>query len=344
MESATLDDLMAMNEQLAALLAAGVPVDVGLGGRYTPEVLEKINAAVARGVSRGASLAEAVESNRAAAPPAYLRTVELAIRSGDFPAALAGSTQVADLLNDSRNTVRLALFYPLVLCCVAYVGLVGLCLFLVPVLEGVAGEFRAKPGRGLGTLQALRDTLPIWVAIPPAALVLLFGWRRYRIRHAQLSSRVARSIAWLPGMSRAIDDERRAIFAGLLSKLLAEGMPFGEALPLAADACGDAKLSATAQELAAELELGRLPSDASRESLAFPPFLRWALWHAEESVGRVGALAMAADLYAAAARRRTARLGAVLPVLACVFLGGGVTLLYGLALFVPVVEMLRSVS
>jgi type IV pilus assembly protein PilC len=344
MEQATLDDLMDMNEQLAALVAAGVPIDVGLASRPTPETLEKFNAALARGVSRGATLAEAVEGSRSAAPPTYLRTVQLAIRGGDFPAALAGSTQVAGLADESRSTIRLALFYPLILCLLAYVGLVGLCLYFVPTLEDMAEEFRVKPGPGLAVLQALRDSLPVWVWIPPVVLLLLFGWRRLWGLRAASSGRVAAWMSWLPGMSRAIADERCASLAASLSRLQLAGVPLDEALPLAAGACGDAGLIAGARALAEGLKTGQLPGDESRAAIVFPPFLRWALWHADESVGRGRALEIAADIYQKSAERRTARLRLLLPVVACAFLGGGVTLLYGLALFVPVVELLRSIS
>jgi general secretion pathway protein F len=344
MEPATLDDLMAMNEQLAALAAAGVPVDVGLGSREIPDTLERLNFAVARGLSRGASLPEALEANRPVAPAAYIRTVQLAVRDGDFPAALAGATQVAELVDESRSTFRLAMWYPLIVCCVAYVGLVGLCLILVPVLEGMAEEFRTQPGPALRVLQSLRDTLPIWVAIPPILLAAWLAWRQVRGRRAHASGRVPFWLAWLPGMSRAIREERCANLAARLSTLLAEGVPMNEALPLAAEAFGDATLIAASQELTAGLTANQLPPDSGRAALSFPPFLRWALWHAEESVGRARALAIAAELYQAAAQRRMARLRVVLPLATCVLVGGGATLLYGLALFVPVVEMLRSVS
>ena len=54
----TLDDFVAWNDQLAALVQAGVPLDFGLGasGADLTESLKRINAAVARRVSRGESL------------------------------------------------------------------------------------------------------------------------------------------------------------------------------------------------------------------------------------------------------------------------------------------------
>jgi type II secretory pathway component PulF len=344
METPTLDDFMAMNEQLAALASAGVPVDVGLGNRDTVKTLERINAAVARGVSRGATLAEALEATRNTAPPSYMRMMQLAIRSEDLPAALAGATQVAKRVDHSRDTFRLALFYPLFVCLLAYAGLVGLCLYFVPIMGDMVAVFRTKPGPGLRVLQELTATLPVWVGIPPLAFILYFGWRWFRGRRANSAGRVGIALASLPGVSRTIADERRAKFAGLMFALVTKGIPIDEALPLAAGTCGDVGLNAGAHELAAGLRSGKPPSDTSPAAMRFPPFLRWALWHAEASIGRARALEMAAGLYEESARRRTARLRVLLPVLACVLVAGGATLVYALALFVPVVEMLRSLS
>jgi hypothetical protein len=53
---------------------------------------------------------------------------------------------------------------------------------------------------------------------------------------------------------------------------------------------------------------------------------------------------MAASFYRESADRQVKRLQTVAPLLACIFVAGGATLLYGLALFVPIVQMLRSLA
>ena len=53
---------------------------------------------------------------------------------------------------------------------------------------------------------------------------------------------------------------------------------------------------------------------------------------------------MAANTYRDAAQRRIERLRVTAPIVTCVVIGGGVTLLYGLALFVPVAQMLRGLA
>jgi hypothetical protein len=113
---------------------------------------------------------------------------------------------------------------------------------------------------------------------------------------------------------------------------------------IAGDAANDPSLRAGAHLLAEDVACGALPSESGRAASLFPPFLRWVLWHADETTGRSRALRIATRLYSEAADRRAERLRTLAPIVLLVCLGGTVTLLYGLALFAPFVELLRSLA
>jgi hypothetical protein len=126
--------------------------------------------------------------------------------------------------------------------------------------------------------------------------------------------------------------------------MLERGIPLAEGLQLAGAASGNAVLQGSAAALATAVAQDTLPPDDGPVAQRFPPFLRWALWHAEATVGRERALRMAGRIYREAADRRIQRMRMAFPVVVLVILGGGATLLYGLALFVPVVELLRALA
>ena len=99
METATLQDFEALNAQLAALVGAGIPLDVGLSQREIPAVqeLERINAVVARRVARTASVMPNPLSNTC--PPHRTMRDQPDIETGGGPAeqgyrAKAGSNPV----------------------------------------------------------------------------------------------------------------------------------------------------------------------------------------------------------------------------------------------------------
>ena len=347
METTTLDDFVAWNDQLAALVQAGVPLDLGLGtsGTDLAESLKRINATVSRRVGRGESLGEAIEDDEQSVPASYRSLVELGLRSGNLATAIDGSNRVAKSIDDSRYAIRSSFIYPLIVCSLAFVGLIAFCLFLVPKLDAMYVSLHIRPRSGLRIMQFLRETLPYWVAVPPLALLWLIArlWRTAPTS-ATLRDRRSNILAWLPGWSRAAFQERCASFAEALATLIESNAPLEEALPLAAGACGDSQLLDAAKSLAAAFAHGGVPGDDNAAAKQFPPFLRWALLHSEATTGRARALRMAADIYRQAAKRREERLRIVAPMVVCVVLGGGVTLLYGLSLFVPVVQLLRAMA
>ena len=347
MDSASLDDIIAFNEQLAALAEAGIPLDVALDGRHgsAAKVLKRIQSTVVRRINRGESLDEALEGDEEDVPASYRSLLQLGIRSGDFSEALDGSSRVAESLVESRHALASAFVYPLILCALAYIGLIGFCLYLVPVWQGMYQSASLSPGPWLRILQTVKDTLPYWVAVPPVLLILsLMAWRRKALHSATSDPRSGRRVSWLPGATQALFQQRCAHFAASLRELLEAGTPLDTAVRIAGDASNDANLRAGSHLLADDVACGGLPSDDSRAASLFPPFLRWAVWHADETTGRSRALQIATRLYREAADRRIERLRMLAPIAVLIALGGTVTLLYGLALFAPFVELLRSLA
>lgn len=345
MDRATLDDFMSLNDQLAAAVEAGVPLDVDLG-RDTQEAaarLEKINALVARRVSQGSSLGAAIGNDDSVITPGYRCLMHLSLASSDFSTGLDLSNRLGQTVDRARYSGWLALFYPAIVCCLALFGLVGFCLFFLPVLESTHQSLRIASGDGLKTLQTLRATLPYWAGVLPISLVAVVSWARRR-SHNQTARVGAGPLAWVSGVSRTVSLARAANFAEATAALLQNGLPLSEAMRTAADTWNSAPLADATRALATRLALGQPNINDSQLAASFPPFLRWSLLDSEATIGRVRALQTAAELYRREAERRQERLQVVAPLVLAVVIGGGATLLYGLTLFVPVVEMLRALA
>jgi type II secretory pathway component PulF len=347
MSTASLDDLTAFNEQLAALLDAGVKLDVGLGtvGVSADRSLERINSTVARRVARGESLTEALDSDDDDIPPSYRSLTQFGLATGSLPEGLDESNRLAESVDESRFALESAFIYPLIVCCVAYFGLIGMCLFLLPTWESMYESLRVPPGTGVRFLRVVRDAMPLWGTALPILLLLFFMWRfGHRSRRDRGGTETSGLLSRLPGTSQTMFQQRCARFAASLVDMLRHGTPLDAALEIAADGSGDASLRQGARSLADGVRSGRLPSEDSRAAKLFPPFLRWALWRSEGTTGRERALQIAATLYRDMASRRAERLRTLAPIVILVLVGGTVTLLYGLALFVPFVELLHAIA
>ena len=88
----SIDELAALNDEIAALVRAGVPLDRGLLGAGTdlPGGLRRITTALGKRLSRGESLPEALEAESRSIPPLYRAVVEAGARSGRLAVALEG--------------------------------------------------------------------------------------------------------------------------------------------------------------------------------------------------------------------------------------------------------------
>lgn len=345
MDTASVDDFQALNDHLAALVAAGVPLDVGLSGEEPTAAaeLKRIGAIVSRRIHRGETLSEALDDD-ADVPPVYRSTMQLGLRSGDLTAALPGASQVAQSMDDSRRAVETSFVYPFIICALAYIGLIGFSRYLVPVLQSLYTSLKVAPGRGLHTLHAVSAAMPYWaIGVPILFVVLWLWWSRSR-RTADSRLAMRGPLRWLPGTSKILFQERCSRFADSLAELLAHETTLHEALPIAANLSGDARLLAGAQAIAGAAPTAALPPFDGEAALLFPPFLRWSIWQAEATTGRVRALSIAARLYRESAERRAERQRTLLPIAVVVLIGGTVTLLYGLALFVPLTELIRTIA
>jgi len=85
-----LDDLIALNDEIAALVRAGVPLEMGLAelGGDLPGRLGRFATALAQRTAQGESLAQAIAGDAGQLPQAYRAVVEAGVRAGRLPAAL----------------------------------------------------------------------------------------------------------------------------------------------------------------------------------------------------------------------------------------------------------------
>ena len=344
MNAVTLDDFLAFNQQLVALHEAGAPLarSLVLPGQDVSAALQKVAAAVTRRVGRGETLAEALSDNEFMPSPAYLSLVQSGVSSGNLQAGLDGASRLAASADDARYDLRSALFYPLVVCCFAIAGIMTYFVFIAPRLDAFSQDLQTYAPAEDASLRPLDVGFASAAGILAAAAIVgaWFVYRRTRSSHKFQSGHGG--FSGLSG-STPFYWQRCATFARTVGALIDARVPLAESLRIAAEATED-RLTAPALAAASAIEQGKPIGVDDEVVQPFPPFLRWALFNSEPAVARPKALEMAADVYTQVSERRERRARLMTPILACVFLGGGVTLLYGLALFVPVTRLLNRLA
>lgn len=344
----TLDQLIALNDEIAALVRTGVPLQHALGqlGEDMPGRLGLLTRRMAERIERGESLTQVLEQHAEEFPPVYRAVVVAGARSGRLSAALETVSRSARRLSETQRMVTAGLLYPFLLVLVAWGLFVLFATQISPPLAGFLEE-REVLGRGLLThLAGWGESAGLWgplgaAAIVLAAVVWYFGSRRAAL--LQPRSAVA-LFGWLPWLGAMLRSSRLATFAEVLALLVENRVPLHEAVLLAARSAGDARMIRAAEEIAGGLERGQAFDRLGGWGARFSPLLDWLMITGQKRGALLPALHHAAEIFHRRARRHADAARLFVPIVLSLVIGGAVTLFYALLLFVPWTQALRSMS
>jgi type II secretory pathway component PulF len=344
----TIDELGALNDEIAALVRAGVPLERGLlraGGDLTGG-LKRITQALGSRLSRGESLGQALEAEKGTIPPLYRAVVEAGARSGRLPAALEGLAQYVRSYSEARSAIGVALWYPILILSVAYALFLGLVIEVVPRFIGAFDALGIEIIPPLRWLERIGELAPYWWPVWPILLVILVvaWWRSGTAASFQTSSWSL--IKLFPWMRPMLSDYESAGFAELLSLLLEHQVALPQAAVLSAEATGNSAMIEGARRLAVAVERGETPGEALRDvpTASFRPLLRWALSAGQEQGSLVDSRRNLAPMYRKRGRFQADKLQLFLPTILMIVIGASATLLYALTLFLPLAGMLKGLA
>ena len=337
----TLDDVIALNDEIAALVRAGVPLETGLAELQSdlPGRLRQVTAMLAQRTARGESLGEAIAASSNHLPAVYRAVINAGVRAGRLPAALETVAVTARRLSETYRMAATTMLYPLLVVLVAWCAFLFFSFVLAPQFEIMFAAFQVPGHEFFGFLAGLRDSAWYWAPVVPAVLLLVVGLSLAGRTNGPWTRRLLGAMPWMGRMLRC---SRMAAFLEVLGLLVENETPLPDAVRLAAEASGDAETMELAQQLATAIENGQTCSVEGPTML--PPLVRWLLLAAGRDGALVPVLRHAAAAYHRRARHQADLLRVFLPVLATVLIGGSVTALYALLLFAPYITMLRSLS
>ncbi|MEX2140985.1 MAG: type II secretion system F family protein [Pirellulales bacterium] len=341
----TLDDLIALNDEMISLVRAGVPLAQGLGelGGDFPGQLGVISTRLATRLERGESLEHVLGQTDFDFPPVYRAVVLAGVRAGRLPAALESVAASVRRLSELRRAVSLAMLYPLVIFLLTYGLFVFLVVNVIPVL--VSYDWTNTTPTLVGWVNGLGDSVHVWGPVVPIVVIGLAAvwWQRSR-RAALLQPGFGdRYLGWVPSLRSVFASSRAGAFCEVLSVLVAHGVPLAEALRLAAQSSGDARILGSAEEMAVRIEAGGKP-DEELDQGRFSPLVNWLLLTRGSKGELVQSLRFAADSYQRRASRQAEWLGLYLPLILTAVIGGAVVFLYAMALFVPWSMMMSEIA
>ena len=219
----TLDDFLFLNEQIAGLSKAEVPLERGLrdlaADAASPK-LKRLLLELAADLDRGTSLVDALERQKRRFPTDYAAIVRAGLATGDLGGALYGLTVQLRLRSSFRRSVLEMAAYPLTVVVMLLV-IMGIAMrFIVPMMEDVFDDFGARlPGLTQLVLDAAHSwwLVELTLGVLLLLVVLFFGWpahgtlRRLRENGHPAPARLRPGIlVRRAGAVRAYDGARRA--------------------------------------------------------------------------------------------------------------------------------------
>ncbi len=306
MTTATLDDLISLNDEIAALVRAGLPLEHGLAqlGGDMPGRLGRTAAALAEAAARGESLDQAIVDRAVDLPPVYRAVIQAGMKAGRLPAALEAVAGALRRITDARRAAVLAVSYPLMVSAVVWCGLAVFTALLAPRLAEAFQSLGVPGDRFFAALAQLGRWAWYWGPVGPVAVAVLVAVWWYLCNKASSGGKGDRhllperpggcfaqkvpvpfSADWLlsrlPWMGRMLRWTQTAAFLDILALLVENKTPLDEAVTLAGDASGDWSMQQAARQLAQRLRNGQTSRDETACGFAtnspLPPLVNWLM-------------------------------------------------------------------
>jgi general secretion pathway protein F len=342
----SLDQLVALNEEIASLVRAGVPLDQGLSllGADMPGRLGQFATQLSAEIARGEPLDKILADSSSHLPRIYRAVVEAGIAAGRLPAALESLAGSLRRLAETRRSVALTFIYPLVLLCFAWGLFAFSAAHLAPAVANAFYYHRVAGGGLVRFIAHIGESARFWGPLGPAIFIVLAiaWWFVSGGARVVEGGRATVSFGWVPWMGSMQRLSRIAVFVELLKLLVEKRMPLDQAVELAAEAAGDDALIAAARQWAEDIRFGRL--ELADDLPGLPPLLRWLIAGGQRNEALLPALRHAADDYQRRAQDH-AEIGRVLlPVFVTCCISGLIVVTYTMLLLGPYFYLLRALA
>ncbi|MEO8494096.1 MAG: type II secretion system F family protein [Planctomycetota bacterium] len=337
----SLDELVALNDEILALVRAGVPLDRGLVslGADLPGRLGSLAQSLGRRLESGASLADTVDDSSHGFPRVYRAVVAAGIRSGKLSAALEGLSTAARRAAELRRVMIVSLVYPIVVLMVASFLFLFTALKTAPVVTHVYDMLGVERPWWYKWMDHVTQLGPEAVVGFWFVTVIVGGVWLYRSSRASAIS--DRGTRGLPTVARVLHAGRLATFADVLALMVEQQVALDEAVVLAAEASGDRLLAKSSGILADRIRGGQHTAPLPA---GFPPLLGWLLYSGTQREQLAKHLRQTASSY----RRRALNMGnwltLYLPIILSAGVGGTIALLYVLIVMAPFYNLLTQLS
>ncbi|NDD64268.1 MAG: type II secretion system F family protein [Acidobacteria bacterium] len=340
------DDFLLFNQQLAALIHAGLPVlqSIQMLRQRSPNPkLRQILADVESRITSGSALSDALAAQGETFPRIYTASILAGERSGNLDDVLRRYVEYSKALAQLRRKIRGALTYPVILLCAAFILIGVLTTFVIPqftsLYENMGTQLPTITTVVVSVSGWMRENI-IWLA--PAIGALIFGitsWRRTENGRRTID----RFILRIPIVGDLVRQMTTAQLARSLATLLAGGITLVESFQIALVSVSNRELLRTTEPALPKVREGKPFTESLDGAGWVPPLAVDMIGVGERSGSLREMLEEVAGFYDAETEVRLGQLTTFIEP-AILITMGGVVITILLAIYLPLLQMVSGAA
>ncbi|MGA1368713.1 MAG: type II secretion system F family protein [Blastocatellia bacterium] len=341
-----LDDFLLFNQQLAALIHAGLPVlqSIQMLGQRSPNPkLRMVLRDVEGRIKSGSALSEALSAQGDTFPRIYTASILAGERSGNLDDVLRRYVEYTKAIAQLRRKIRGALTYPLILLGAATILIGVLTTFVIPqftsLYENMGAELPGITTFVVGFSSAIRENF-FWLA--PSIAGIGFGltsWRRTEAGRRTMD----RWILKLPIIGELIRQMTTAQLSRSLATLLAGGITLVESFQIALASVSNRELLRTTEPALPKVREGKPFTESLDAAGWVPPLAIDMIGVGERSGSLREMLDEVAGFYDAETEVKLGQLTTFIEP-AILITMGGVVITILLAIYLPLLQMVSGAT
>lgn len=341
-----LDDFLLFNQQLAALIHAGLPVlqSIQMLRQRSPNPkLRLVLADVESRIKSGSALSEAFAAQGETFPQIYTASILAGERSGNLDDVLRRYVEYTKAIAQLRRKIRGALTYPVILLCAAFILIGVLTTFVIPQFSSLYDNMGADlPGIttfvvSLSTFS--RDNL-IWLGpLAIGVVALLTFWRRTENGRRTMD----RWVLKVPIVGDLVRQMTTAQLSRSLATLLAGGITLVESFQIALASVSNRELLRATEPALPKVREGKPFTESLSDAGWMPPLAVDMIGVGERSGSLREMLDEVAGFYDAETEVKLGQLTTFIEPAILITMGGIVVTIL-LAIYLPLLQMVSKAS
>ena len=339
-----LDDFLLFNQQLAALLHAGLPVlqSIQMLRQRSPNAkLRAVLADVETRIKSGSALSEAFASQGDTFPKIYTASILAGERSGNLDEVLRRYVEYTKAIAQLRRKIRSALTYPILLLGAAVVLITVLTTFVIPqfssLYENMGTELPTITVVVVGFSSAIKENL-FWLAPAVAGLIaLIISWRKTENGRRTID----RWILKIPIIGDLIKQMTTAQFSRSMATLLAGGITVVESFQIALASVANRELLRSTEPALPKVREGKPFTESLGEAGWVPELATDMIGVGERSGSLREMLDEVSGFYDAETEVKLGQLTSLIEP-AILFVMAGVVITILLAIYLPLLQMVSK--